>query len=246
MVKLDLEKVEEPEIKLPTSVGSSKNQERSRKTSSSVLLTTPKPLTVWITTNCGKFLKRWEYQTMWPASWETYMQVKTQQLKLDMEQQTGSKSGKEYVKAVYCHPAYLIYMQSSVQFSHSVVSDSATPWTAACQVSLFITNSQSLLKLMSFESVMPTRSNHLILCRPLLLLLLPSVFPSIRVFSKESVLHITWPKDWSRVCRLISDSSVMPPHFHFGNHAFVCYFTKSVSASQISSWVLLFHLYFHI
>ena len=55
------------------------------------LLTMPKPLTVWITTNCGKFWKRWEYQTTWPASWETYMQVRKQQLELDMEQQTGSK-----------------------------------------------------------------------------------------------------------------------------------------------------------
>ena len=69
----------------------------------------------------------------------------------------------------------------------------ATPWTAARQTSLSITNSQSLLKLMSIESVMP--SNHLILCRPLLLL--PSTFPSIRVFSNESVLHIRWPKYWS-------------------------------------------------
>ena len=68
-----------------------------------------------------------------------------------------------------------------------------TPWTAACQASLSITNSRSLLKLMSIESVKP--SNHLILCRPLLLL--PSVFPSIRVFSKESVLHIRWLKYWS-------------------------------------------------
>ena len=58
-----------------------------------------------------KILKRWEYQTSWPASWETCMQVKKQQLEPDMEQQTGSKSGKEYVKAVYCHPAYLTYMQ---------------------------------------------------------------------------------------------------------------------------------------
>ena len=57
-------------------------------------------------------LKRWEYQTTWPASWEVCMQVKKQQLELDMEQQTGSKSGKEYIKAVCCHPAYLIYMQS--------------------------------------------------------------------------------------------------------------------------------------
>ena len=68
-----------------------------------------------------------------------------------------------------------------------------TPWTAAHQTSLFITNSQSLLKLLSIESVMP--SNHLTLCCPLLLL--PSVFPSIRVLSNESVLHIRWPKDWS-------------------------------------------------
>ena len=101
------------EIKLPTSIGSLKKQESSRETSTSALLTMPKPLTVWITTNCGKFLKRWEYQTTWPASWEICMQVKKQQLELDMEQQIGSKSGKEYVKAVYCHPAYLTYMQST-------------------------------------------------------------------------------------------------------------------------------------
>ena len=82
---------------------------------------------------------------------------------------------------------------SSVQFSRSVVSDSATPWTAAHQASLSITNSRSLLKLMSTESVMP--SSHLILCHPLLLL--PSIFPYIRVFSNESVLCIMWPKYWS-------------------------------------------------
>ena len=103
----------EPEIKLPTSVGSSKKQVSSRKTSTPALLTTRKPLTVWITINCGKFLKRWEYQTTLPASWEICMQVKKQQLELDMEQQTGSKLGKEYVKAVYCHLAYLTYMQST-------------------------------------------------------------------------------------------------------------------------------------
>ena len=79
-------------------------------------------------------------------------------------------------------------------FSHSVVSSSfVTPWTAACQDSLSITNSQSMLKLMSIESVMP--SNHLLLCHPLLLL--PSIFPSIRVFSNESALPIRWPKYWS-------------------------------------------------
>ena len=65
-----------------------------------------KALTLWITTNCGKLWKRWDYQTTWPASWEICMQVMNQQLELDMEQQTGSKLGKEYVKAVYYHPAY--------------------------------------------------------------------------------------------------------------------------------------------
>ena len=75
----------------------------------------------------------------------------------------------------------------------SVVSNTATPWTASCQGSLSFTNSRSLLKLMSIQSVMP--SNHLILCHPVLLL--PSIFPSIRVFSNESILHIRWPKYWS-------------------------------------------------
>ena len=113
MFKLELEKAEEPEIKLLTSAESSKKQESSRKTSTSASLTTPKPLSVWITTNCGKFLKRWEYQTTLPASWEICTQVKKQQLELDMEKQTGSKSWKEYVKAVYCHLAYLTYKQST-------------------------------------------------------------------------------------------------------------------------------------
>ena len=79
----------------------------------SALLTMPKPLTVWIRKNYGKFFKRWEYQTTWPASWEICMQVKKQQLELDMEQTIGSKSGKEYVSAVYCHPAYLTYVQNT-------------------------------------------------------------------------------------------------------------------------------------
>ena len=91
MLKLDLEKAEEPEIKLPTSTGSSEKQESSGKTSTFALLTMPKPLAVWITTNSGEFFKRWESQTNWPASWEICMQVKKQQLELDMEQQTGSK-----------------------------------------------------------------------------------------------------------------------------------------------------------
>ena len=84
-------------------------------------------------------------------------------------------------------------MFSSVHFSRSVVSNSATPWTPARQAFLSITNSQSLLKLMSIELVMP--SSHLILCHPRLLL--PSIFPSISVFSNETVLCIRWPKCWS-------------------------------------------------
>ena len=88
---------------------------------------------------------------------------------------------------------FLAGLLSSVRFNCAVVSDSATPWTAAHQASLSITNSWSLLKLMSIELVMP--SNHLILCHPFLLP--PSVFPNIRVFSNESVLGIKWPKYWS-------------------------------------------------
>ena len=90
-VQAGFRKAEEPEIKLPTSVRSSKKQESSRKTSTSALLTMPKPLTVWITINCEIFWKTWEYQTTWPTSWEICMQVKKQQLELDMEQQTDSK-----------------------------------------------------------------------------------------------------------------------------------------------------------
>ena len=84
-------------------------------------------------------------------------------------------------------------LKHSVQFSHPVISDSVTPWTEAHQASLPITNSRSLLKLMSIESMMP--SNHLILCCPLLLP--PSILPSIRVFSNESALCMRWPKYWS-------------------------------------------------
>ena len=171
--------------------------------SSFASLTTLKPLTVGITTNCGTFLKRWKYRTTLPASWGTSMQVKKQQLELDMEQWTGSKLGKDYVKAVYYyllfffHLALLICMLSSLQFSSvqwlSHVQLFVTPWTTAHQASLSITNSQSLPKPMSIESVMP--SSHLILCHPLILL--PSIFPSIKGFSNESALHIRWPKYWS-------------------------------------------------
>ena len=87
----------------------------------------------------------------------------------------------------------LYYFSCFLLFSHWVLPGSATAWIAARQASLSITNTQSLLRLMSIESGMP--SNHLILCRPLLLL--PSIFPSIRIFSSESVLCISWPKYWS-------------------------------------------------
>ena len=72
-----------------------------------------KPLTVQITTNYENLLKRWKCQTTLPISWETYIQVKKQQLEPDMKQWIGSKLGKEYIKAIYCHPPYLTYMQST-------------------------------------------------------------------------------------------------------------------------------------
>ena len=102
MFKIDLEKAEEPEIKLPTSVGSQKKQENSRRTSTSASLTMLNKAFDYVDHNNSveKILKRWEYQTTWPASWETYMQVRKQQLELDMEQRTGSKLGKKYIKAV--------------------------------------------------------------------------------------------------------------------------------------------------
>ena len=112
MYNLNLEMAEEPEIKLGTSIGSSKKQENSRKTSTSASLTTIKPLTVWITTSSGKF---WEMgipehltcllRNLYAGQEAT---VRTRH-----EQPTGSKLGKENVKAVYCHPAYLTYIQST-------------------------------------------------------------------------------------------------------------------------------------
>ena len=105
---------------------------------------------------------------------------------LMLEKIEGRRSGQQRMRWL----DGIIDSISSVQFSHSVVSDSVTPWINACQASLSITNSWSLPKFMSIESVMP--SNHLNLCHPLLLL--PSIFLSIRVFSNESSLHIRWPK----------------------------------------------------
>ena len=90
MLKLVLEKAEEPETKLQTSAGSSKEQGNSRKNIHFCFIDYAKAF-VWITTNCGKFWKRWEYQTTWPASWEICMLVRKQQLEPDMEKQTSSK-----------------------------------------------------------------------------------------------------------------------------------------------------------
>ena len=104
----------------------------------------------------------------------------------------------EVIYATHFQACYYFKLTHNNQNHHQFNSvtqscPTATPWTAARQASLYITNSRSLLKLMSIESVMP--SNHLILCHPLLLL--PSIFPSIRVFSDESALRIRWPKYWS-------------------------------------------------
>ena len=109
MFKLVLEKTEETEIKLSTSVGTSIKQEFQK--SISFCFTEYTKTFVWITTN--RLWKRWEYQATWPASWEICMQVRKQQLEMDMEQQTGSKLGKKYIKTVHCHPAYLTSMQST-------------------------------------------------------------------------------------------------------------------------------------
>ena len=109
MFKLDLEMAEEPEIKLPTSVGSSKKQESSIKTSA--LLTMPKPLAMWITTNCGKFLDMGVPNHLTCLLRNLY--AGQEAIEPDMEQQTGSKLGTEYKKAVCCHPAYLTSMQNT-------------------------------------------------------------------------------------------------------------------------------------
>ena len=110
MYTFSLERTEEPELRLLTfielwrKVGVQKNMYFCFIDYNKIL---------WITTNCGKFLKRWKYQTILPVSWETCMQVKKQQVEQDMEQWTGFKFGKEHIKAVYCHPAYLTSMQNT-------------------------------------------------------------------------------------------------------------------------------------
>ena len=112
MFEVDLEKAEEPEIKSPTSAGSSKKQESSRKTSTSGLFTMPMPLTVWITTN-RKILQVMGLPDHLTCILRNLYAGQEATLEPNVEQQTGSKLGKEYVKAVYCHPAYLTSMQST-------------------------------------------------------------------------------------------------------------------------------------
>ena len=112
MFKLGLEKAEEPEIKLPTSTGSLEKQESSRKTSTSTLLITPESLTVWITTN-WKILQEMGIPDQLTCLLRNLYAGQGATVRTHIEQQTGSKSGKQYIKAVYCHPAYLTYMQST-------------------------------------------------------------------------------------------------------------------------------------
>ena len=112
MFKLALEKAEEPGIKLQTSTGLLKKQE-FQKNIYFCFIDYAKTFACVDHNKLWKIWRRWKYQAIWPASWEICMQVKKQQLELDMKQQTGFRSGKEYIKAVYCHPAYLTYMQST-------------------------------------------------------------------------------------------------------------------------------------
>ena len=183
MFKLDLEKAEEPEINLPTSIGSSKKQETSRKTSTSAL-----------------FIKAFDcmdHKKLWKILQELgipdHLTRLLRNLYAGQEATVRTRHGTtdwfQIGKGV-CQGCILSPCFSSVQFSCSVVSDSAIPWTAVYQASLSIANSRSPPKPMSIKSVMS--SNHLMLCRPLLLL--PSIFPSIRAFSDESTLRIRWPK----------------------------------------------------
>ena len=193
MFKLDLEKAEEPEIKLPTSVGSSKKQESFRKTSTFALLTLPKTLTVWITTN-WKILQEMGIpdhltclrRNLYAGQEAT---VRTEHGTTDWFQiRKGAHQG-----CILSPCLFNLYAEFSSAQSFSHVRLFVIPWTAERQASLSITSFQSLHKLMSIESVM--LSNHLNFCHPLLLL--PSIFPSIRVFSIELVLCIKWPKYWS-------------------------------------------------
>ena len=124
MYKLNFKKVKEPEIKLPACLGSQKKELQKNIYFCFIDYT---KVFVSITTNCGIFLKRLKYQATLPVSCEICMQDKNHQLELDLEQLTGSVLRKEHIKAVFCHLAHITYMQSSVQFSRSVVSDYLRP-----------------------------------------------------------------------------------------------------------------------
>ena len=136
MFKLVLEKAEEPETKLPTSTGSSKKQETSRKTSISALLTMAKPLTLWIKINCGKFWKRWEYQTIWPDSWEICLQVRKQQLELlDMENRLVPNRKRSTSRLYIVVPPNLLQMPCFLELCQ--------PITCACMLHHSVTSSCS-------------------------------------------------------------------------------------------------------
>ena len=128
MFKLVLEKAEEPEIKLPNCRWIMEKAREFQKNIYVCFIDYAKDFDCVDHNKLWKIL-RWEYQTTWPASWEICMQVRKQQLELDMKQQTGSKLGKEYFKAVYCHPAYLTYMQST---TYEVLSWMNTNWNQDC------------------------------------------------------------------------------------------------------------------
>ena len=113
MFKLVLEKAEEPEIKLPTSAGSSKKQESSRKTSISALLTMPKPLTVWITTNCGKIIQEMGIPDHLTCLLRNLNAGQEERVRTGHGKTDWFQIGKGVCQAVYCHPAYLTYMQSA-------------------------------------------------------------------------------------------------------------------------------------
>ena len=155
-------------IKLPVFAGSWKKQRSSRKTSNSASLTKLKFLIVWITTNCGKFFKQWEYRPPYLSPDKPVSQIAT------------VRTGRGTISV----------QLSSVPQSFPTLCDSMNLSTPGLPVHHQLPESTQT---MSIVSVMPC--NHLILCHPLILL--PSIFPSIRVFSNESALQIRWPKYWS-------------------------------------------------
>ena len=128
MFKLDLEKAEEQRSNCQHLLDHGKSKRIPEK---HLLLLYWLHQSLWLhgSQQTGKFWKRWEYQTTWPASWEVCMQIRKQQLEPDMEQWPGSKLGKESVKAVYCHPVYLTYMQSTSGFPNSSVSKYHDIWS---------------------------------------------------------------------------------------------------------------------